>query len=92
MVILTASAQVIEHVVVRGFLYTVEGAASLAWYGAKWVYGRAVGTAADTESPDDSGDEAELKALRAEVADLRRHIAVVEKQISQQKGEEPEAL
>ena len=91
MVILTASAQVIEHVVVRGFLYTVEGAASLAWYGAKWVYGRVVGTA-DTESSDDSGDEGELKALRAEVADLRQHIAVVEKQISQQKGEEPKAL
>lgn len=90
MVILTASAQVIEHVVVRGFLYTVEGAASLAWYGAKWVYGRAVGTA-DTESINDSGDEAELKALRAEVADLRQHIAVVEKQISQRKGEEPKA-
>lgn len=90
MVILTASAQVIEHVVVRGFLYTVEGAANLAWYGAKWVYGRTVGTA-NTESTDDSGDEAELKALRAEIADLRQHIAVVEKQISQQKGEEPKA-
>ena len=90
MVILTASAQVIEHVVVRGFLYTVEGAASLVWYGAKWVYGRAMGTA-DTDGTDDSGDEAELRALRAEVADLRVHLAAMEKQISQQKGEEPEA-
>ena len=37
--ILTAGAQVIEHVLIRSVLYAVEGALSLTWSGANGVLG-----------------------------------------------------
>ena len=77
MVLLTAGAQVIEHMIVRGFLHTVEGAVGLVWSGAKWVYSQTLSAGEPDPEP-----EQDVGALRAEVAELRRGLAAIEKRIA----------
>ncbi len=64
--ILTAGAQVIEHVLIRGVLYAVEGALSLTWSGAKMVYHVVV--------PENKDDEAKQKEQNVNIEDMQNEI------------------
>ena len=64
--ILTASAQVIEHVLIRGVLYAVEGALSLTWSGVKMVYHVVV--------PENKEDEAKQKENNVNIEDMQNEI------------------
>ncbi len=64
--ILTAGAQVIEHVLIRGVLYAVEGALSLTWSGAKMVYHVVV--------PETKDDEAKQKENNVNIEDMQNEI------------------
>ena len=64
--ILTAGAQVIEHVLIRGVLYAVEGALSLTWSGATMIYKVVV--------PDNTTNEAKQKEPIVNIEDMQNEI------------------
>tara|TARA_B100001758_G_C18077300_1_gene436374 strand:+ start:432 stop:656 length:225 start_codon:yes stop_codon:yes gene_type:complete len=57
---------VIEHVLIRGVLYAVEGALSLTWSGAKMVYHVVV--------PENKDDEAKQKEQNVNIEDMQNEI------------------
>jgi len=66
--ILTAGAQVIEHVLIRSVLYAVEGALSLTWSGAKMVYHVVVPENKDNEAKQQNVN---IEDMQNEIVELR---------------------
>ena len=76
--ILTAGAQVIEHVLIRGVLYAVEGALSLTWSGAKMVYHVVVPENKDNEAKQQNVN---IEDIQNEIVELRYELASIKEKM-----------
>mgnify|MGYP002024776485 CR=1 FL=1 len=79
------AAQVLDHIVIRGTLYAVEGAANITWSGAKWVYNH---ICPDTENKDPpvlvSDDKTiQFKEMQKELSQLKTEIKALKAKIKQ---------
>ena len=78
--ILTAGAQVIEHVLIRGVLYAVEGALSLTWSGAKMVYHVVVPENKDNEAKQKENN-INIEDMQNEIVELRYELASIKEKM-----------
>ncbi len=76
--ILTAGAQVIEHVLIRGVLYAVEGALSLTWSGAKMVYHVVVPENKDNVAKQQNVN---IEDMQNEIVELRYELASIKEKM-----------
>tara|TARA_B100001057_G_C22347546_1_gene755756 strand:- start:303 stop:545 length:243 start_codon:yes stop_codon:yes gene_type:complete len=76
--ILTAGAQVIEHVLIRSVLYAVEGALSLTWSGAKMVYHVVVPENKDNEAKQQNVN---IEDMQNEIVELRYELASIKEKM-----------
>ena len=76
--ILTAGAQVIEHVLIRSVLYAVEGALSLTWSGAKMVYHVVVPENKDNEAKQQNVN---IEDIQNEIVELRYELASIKEKM-----------
>lgn len=76
--IITAGAQVIEHVLIRSVLYAVEGALSLTWSGAKMVYHVVVPENKDNEAKQQNVN---IEDMQNEIVELRYELASIKEKM-----------
>ena len=78
--ILTAGAQVIEHVLIRGVLYAVEGALSLTWTSAKYIYS-CVAPDNSEDHKNDKNKRINMEDMQNEIVELRYELASIKEKI-----------
>mgnify|MGYP001998437688 CR=1 FL=1 len=77
------AAQVLDHIVIRGTLYAVEGAASITWSGAKWVYNHICPDTEDKNTPIYDDKTVQFKEMQKELSQLKTEIKALKAKIKQ---------